>query len=75
MSVWHPDLLQELSDNGYAYEGTNPAVACGAGVFPPSWTLLLLADTPERRASDLPAGTALQFVFDADSNEVVVFLG
>lgn len=75
MTVWQPDLLIELGSGGFSYEGSHSVMTCRAGVFPPSWTLLLGGNTPERAATGFPAGTALQFVYDAASNEVVVFKG
>lgn len=74
LTVWQPALLSEVG-NGTSYDGRYLLFACGAGVFPASATLLLGADSPEKRNSDLPAGTALQFVYDAASDEVVVFEG
>lgn len=74
VTVWQPALLQQLGD-GISYDGRYLLFACGAGVFPASATLLLGADAPETRNTDLPAGTALQFVYDAASDEVVVFEG
>ncbi|MFJ4161288.1 hypothetical protein [Microbacterium testaceum] len=74
MTVWQPALLQELG-NGTSYDGRYLLPSCGAGVFPPSATLLLSEGSPELRNGDLPAGTALQFVYDAANDEVVVFEG
>ncbi|PNW10717.1 hypothetical protein C1632_02885 [Microbacterium testaceum] len=74
MTVWQPALLQELG-NGTSYNGRYMIPSCGAGVFPPSATMLLSDGTPELRNTDLPAGTALQFVYDAANDEVVVFEG
>ncbi|WP_270353297.1 hypothetical protein [Microbacterium testaceum] len=74
LTVWQPALLSEVG-NGTSYDGRYLLFACGAGVFPASATLLLGADSPEKRNSDLPAGTALQFVYDAAADEVVVFEG
>lgn len=75
MVVWQPDLFIELGSDGYSYNGSNNLMTCRAGVFPPSWTLLLDENTPERLATGFQAGTALQFVYDAASNEVAVFAG
>lgn len=74
MTVWQPALLQELG-NGTSYNGRYMVLSCGAGAFPPSATLLLSEGTPELRNTVLPAGTALQFVYDAANDEVVVFEG
>ena len=74
MTVWQPALLQELGD-GTSYDGQCLMPSCGAGLFPPTATMLLSEGTPELRNGDLPAGTALQFVYDAANDEVVVFEG
>jgi len=74
MTVWQPALLQELGD-GTSYDGQYLMPSCGAGLFPPTATMLLSEGTPELRNGDLPAGTALQFVYDAANDEVVVFEG
>ncbi|MFZ8755860.1 hypothetical protein ACO03V_00405 [Microbacterium sp. HMH0099] len=75
MAIWQPGLLEELRDGGYSYNGHLLLQSCGAGLFPPAVTMLLGEETPERKAIDLPAGTAFQFVYDADADEVVVFEG
>lgn len=75
MALWQPALLEELRDGGYSYNGHLMLQSCGAGLFPPAVTMLLGEETPERKAIDLPAGTAFQFVYDADADEVVVFEG
>jgi hypothetical protein len=76
MTVWQPDLL-ETSDGGggFSYDGEFFLGVCGAGIFPATSTMLLREDTPERAQTDFPAGTALQFVYDAANDEIVVFRG
>ncbi len=72
MTVYQPDLLDD-SDDGFSYDGQFLLPSCGAGLFPATFTILLAEDTPERGPTDLPADTALQFVYDEDLDEVVVF--
>lgn len=74
MTVWQPALLRQMG-NGTSYNGRYLLPACGAGVFPPAANVLLSNGTPELGNTDLPAGTALQFVYDAANDEVVVFQG
>lgn len=74
MTVYQPDLLDD-SDDGFSYDGQFLLPSCGAGLFPATFTILLAEDTPERGPTDLPADTALQFVYDEDLDEVVVFEG
>lgn len=75
MTVWQPELL-DVAGSGFSYDGEYFFMGvCGAGVFPPVYTMLLREETPERRQTGFPAGTALQFVYDAGTDEVVVFRG
>ncbi|MCW2165724.1 hypothetical protein B0I12_002889 [Microbacterium hydrothermale] len=74
MTVYQPDLFDE-SEDGYGYEGQFLLPSCAAGLFPATFTILLTEDTPERAATTLPADTALQFVYDEDLDEIVVFRG
>lgn len=72
MTVWQPDLL-EVSNGGFSYDGRLFLDSCGAGIFPAEGALQLTEDSAEIRATDLPPGTALQFVYDAPNDEIVVF--
>ena len=74
MTVWQPELL-EVSNGGFSYDGRLFLDSCGAGIFPAEGVLQLTEDSAEIRATDLPPGTALQFVYDAPNDEVVVFRG
>ncbi|KTS11908.1 hypothetical protein [Microbacterium testaceum] len=75
MTVWQPELLDRAGGGGFSYDGEFFMSTCGAGSFPANMTMLLREDTPERAQTDFPAGTALQFVYDATNNEIVVFRG
>jgi len=75
ITVWQPVLLDSAGGGGFSYGGEFLMSACGAGSFPANTTMLLRESTPERAQTDLPAGTALQFVYDAANEEVVVFRG
>lgn len=76
MTVWQPALLDAVDSGGFSYSGDSYLMSvCSAGVFPPSSTMFLREDSPERAQTDFPAGTALQFVYDAANDEVVVFRG
>lgn len=75
LTIWQPALLDTAGGGGFSYEGEFFVSACGAGAFPASVTILLREDTPERAQTDFPAGTALQFVYDEASEEIVVFRG
>ncbi|MDF2044565.1 hypothetical protein P2P98_00215, partial [Microbacterium sp. Kw_RZR3] len=72
MTVWQPELLDRAGGGGFSYDGEFFLTTCGAGSFPASMTMLLREETPERAQTDFPAGTALQFVYDAANNEIVV---
>ncbi|WP_285135922.1 hypothetical protein [Microbacterium sp. lyk4-40-TSB-66] len=75
MTVWQPALL-EADGSGFSYDGENLVMGvCGAGVFPPATAILLSEGSPELAQTSLPVGTALQFVYDAANDEVVVFSG
>lgn len=76
MTVWQPALLDTEDGGGVSYRGDSFLLGvCAAGVFPPMSTMLLREDSPERAQTDFPADTALQFVYDAANDEVVVFRG
>ncbi|WZH35721.1 MAG: hypothetical protein PIR02_13190 [Microbacterium enclense] len=75
MAVWQPVLLDASGGGGFSYDGEFSMGVCGAGVFPATSTILLREDSPERRQTDFPAGTALQFVYDTANDEIVVFRG
>jgi len=75
MTVWQPELLETSGGGGFSYDGEFFLSTCGAESFPASMTMLLRESTPERAQTDFPAGTALQFVYDAANNEIVVFRG
>ncbi|MDQ1076309.1 MULTISPECIES: hypothetical protein [Microbacterium] len=75
MTVWQPELLDRAGGGGFSYDGEFFLTTCGAGSFPANMTMLLREETPERAQTDFPAGTALQFVYDATNNEIVVFRG
>lgn len=76
MTVWQPALLSTDEGGGFSYDGDSFLMGtCGAGVFPPSSTIFLREDSPERAQTVFPAGTALQFVYDAENDEIVVFRG
>lgn len=76
MTVWQPALLSTVEAGGFSYDGDSFLMSiCGAGVFPPSSTIFLREDSPERAQTSFPAGTALQFVYDAANDEIVVFRG
>ncbi|MDR6692194.1 hypothetical protein J2X55_003136 [Microbacterium sp. 1154] len=74
LTVWQPDLL-DASSNGSSYDGEIFTQACGAGPFPANVVALLRETTPERSRTEFPPDTALQFVYDAANDEVVVFQG
>lgn len=75
MTVWQPELL-DATGSGFSYDGEYFFMnICGAGVFPPAYTMLLREESPERAQTSFPAGTALQFVYDEANDEVVVFSG
>ncbi|MDQ1178519.1 hypothetical protein [Microbacterium sp. SORGH_AS_0421] len=74
MTVWQPDLL-DISGGGFSYDGRFFLTSCGAGVFPANTMLHLSEDSAEIRATDLPAGTSLHFVYDKTNDEIVVFRG
>lgn len=73
--VWQPDLLDIGSDGGSSYSGELFTQACGAGAFPASTAVLLRETTPERSLTEFPPDTALQFVYDRENDEIVVFRG
>ncbi|KTR95498.1 hypothetical protein NS220_05595 [Microbacterium testaceum] len=75
ITVWQPALLDSSSGGGFSYDGEFLVSACGAGSFPANSTMLLREETPELEQTDLPAGTALQFVYDPANEEIVVFRG
>jgi len=76
MTVWQPALLEASDGGGFSYGGEFFLLSvCAAGVFPAASTMLLGENTPERAQTDLPAGTALQFVYDSANDEIVVFRG
>lgn len=76
MTLWQPALLDTSGGSGFSYNGDYFVMSvCGAGVFPPASTMLLREETPEREQTNFPAGTALQFVYDEENDEVVVFRG
>ncbi|MGN7968925.1 hypothetical protein [Microbacterium sp. 22296] len=76
MTIWQPVLLESAESGGFSYSGDSFLMSiCGAGVFPPSSTMFLREDSPERAQTDFPAGTALQFVYDVANDEIVVFRG
>lgn len=75
LTVFQPELLSVQDAGGWAYDGQFVAPACTAGIFPAAATLRLLPGSPELDHTSLPEGTALQFVFDREDNEVVVFRG
>jgi hypothetical protein len=76
MTVWQPVLLEGADGGGFSYGGDSFLMSiCGAGVFPPSSTMFLREDSPERAQTEFPAGTALQFVYDVSRDEIVVFRG
>ncbi|BAJ75758.1 hypothetical protein MTES_2794 [Microbacterium testaceum StLB037] len=75
MTVWQPELLDTAGGGGFSYDGEFFLSTCGAGSFPANMTMLLRDGTPERAQTDFPAGTALQFVYDAVNNEIVIFRG
>ena len=47
---------------------------CGAGSFPPEAQLDITGDLPESVRAPFTGPTALQFVYDATTHEVVVFV-
>ncbi|MDQ1121489.1 hypothetical protein [Microbacterium trichothecenolyticum] len=77
LSVYQPSLLTvDARNNSMSYSGQLfDTPSCSAGVFPPTLTFQLAAGIPELAHTELPAGTALQFVYDRSSGEVVVFRG
>lgn len=76
MTIWQPALLDTSGGVGFSYTGDYPVLSvCGAGVFPPTSTMLLREESPEREQTSFPAGTALQFVYDEQNDEIVVFRG
>ncbi|WP_295843628.1 hypothetical protein [uncultured Microbacterium sp.] len=74
MTVWQPDLL-DVSGGGFSYDGRYFLTSCGAGIFPANAMLQLSDDSAELRVTDLPSGTSLQFVYDREHDEIVVFRG
>ncbi|WP_295851372.1 hypothetical protein [uncultured Microbacterium sp.] len=74
MTVWQPDLL-DVSGGGFSYDGRYFLSSCGAGIFPANAMLQLSDDSAELRVTDLPSGTSLQFVYDREHDEIVVFRG
>ncbi|WP_144785648.1 hypothetical protein [Microbacterium sp. BH-3-3-3] len=74
MTVWQPDLL-DVSGGGFSYDGRYFLTSCGAGIFPANAMLELSDDSAELRVTDLPSGTSLQFVYDRENDEIVVFRG
>ena len=75
MTVWQPELLDAAGGGGFSYDGEFFLSTCGAGSFPAAMTMLLREGTPERAQTDFPPDTALQFVYDAQNDEIVVFRG
>jgi hypothetical protein len=70
IGVYPEDTLASATSN--SFEG--PAWSgCGAGAFPAAVQLGLTTDLPAELRSAFPKGTALQFVYDKEHKEVVVF--
>ncbi len=74
MTIYQPELL-DTSDGGYYYSGELFLRACAAGVFPAAVTFTVPDESPEALRDAYPVGTPLQFVYDRNDREVVVFRG
>lgn len=75
MTVFQPELVTAQGAGSWSYSGQYVSPACSAGTFPAAATVRLLPGSPELEHTDFPADTALQFVYDQPSNEVVLFRG
>ncbi|KQR86419.1 hypothetical protein [Microbacterium sp. Leaf179] len=75
ITVYQPDLLTIEGGGAFSYDGQYVPQACAAGTFPAATTIRLFDDAPERERTEYPADTALQFVYDEQTDEVVVFRG
>ncbi|WP_146185325.1 hypothetical protein [Microbacterium sp. HMWF026] len=73
-TIWQPDLLEE-DGSGLSYGGEGLVPSCGAGAFPAAYMILLADGSAERALTDLSPDTALQFVYDADVDQIVVLRG
>ncbi|MCM3614741.1 hypothetical protein M3672_09875 [Microbacterium enclense] len=75
MTVYQPALVTAQGAGSWSYDGQYIAPVCSAGTFPAAATVRLLPGSPELEHTDFPADTALQFVYDQPTNEVVLFRG
>lgn len=76
LMVWQPALVSTDAATGvFSYSGQFVPSQCSAGTFPAVATIRLFDQSPERAQTEYPADTSLQFVYDRESDEVVVFRG
>jgi hypothetical protein len=70
MTVTTTAVFESATDDSYS----GPSYyACAANAFPAAVALKVTADLPEELRRAFPEGTALQFVYDEPSTDVVVF--
>ncbi|AXH37452.1 hypothetical protein DVJ78_17885 (plasmid) [Humibacter sp. BT305] len=74
LTIYQPELLT-VTGEGSSYSGQLFMTGCSAGAFPATATFAITDTAPEGLANAFSPGTALQFVYDRDNNEVVVFHG